>query len=152
MKSSPAPPPAPLLLDWSHRARGTWWRLTAFIVLAGLAGAAGFYLFSVPTPEPTRGMPAPVSVMILPPWAGSTDGLGSSSLPSLAVPVPEDGLGLPEGADAETYQPSFHQHALPREPWPERPAPPAWPDLLGASLPTLPPPSPSPPSTAPIPQ
>lgn len=140
MKSTSSTPTSSFLLDWSHQERGTWWRLAVFILLATGAGAAAFYLFRVPPPEPTRGMPSPTSVTLLPPTALGTDVPGAPLLPGLETPLPQEGLDLPQGAEAEPYAPSYQGYTPAYEPQPDRPHPSAWPDFLHITQPVLPPP------------
>lgn len=85
-------------------------------------------------------MPSPVSVTLLPPTSLNSDVTGTPLLPGLDTPLPEEGLDLPQSAEADPYVPSFQGHAPAREPQPSRPNPAAWPDFLRITQPVLPPP------------
>jgi hypothetical protein len=123
-------------------------RLTYFVSLALLVHVVCFVLFSVRTPLPARAVPVPTTVTLAP--AAGFDGLGPGP-PAMGQisPVRPEGLDLPQIAVPETYEPSFQNRALPREPWPARPSLLAWPEVSGASQPVFPPPGPEP--TAPLP-
>lgn len=130
-----------LIFDWKYRPR-TWLQLTYFVVLALLAHVACFVLFSVRTPVPTRAVPAPSTVILAPAVGFGAPGAEPTGITQIA-PVRPEGLDLPQIAVPEAYEPSFQNHALPREPWPARPSRLAWPEVSGASQPVLPPPAPA---------
>ena len=133
-----------LIFEWKHRPV-TWVRLSLFVFLALVAHVACFYLVSVRLPLPARAVPVPASIALASTLVNPVD--EATGAPSLTVsaPLPTAGLGFPEMAVAERYEPSYQRHQLPRPIWPARPHRAAWPEITGASRMELPPPEPAPP-------